>query len=73
MEYFFSFYYIKIFVQQIIFSMIYIQTFTNIKEKPVHHKSLSDCFMVTSDFSILIQKSSGFSLFVNQIYFIVKN
>ena len=49
--------------------MIHIQTFTNIEEKPVDHKSPSDCYVVTSGFSILIRKNSDFSLFLNQIYF----
>ena len=34
--------------------MIYIQTSTNSEEKLVDHKPLSDCYTVTSDFSILI-------------------
>ena len=72
MEHFFSFYYIKTFVLQIIFSIIRIQAFTNIEVKLIDHKSLSDCYMVTSGFSILMRKNSGFSLFLNQMYFSYK-
>ena len=49
--------------------MIQIQNFTIIEEKLVNYKSLSDCYMVTPGFSLLIRKNSNFSLFLTQIYF----
>ena len=52
--------------------MIYIQIFTNNVEKPVDHKPLSDCYTVTSGFSILIRKNSGFNLFLNRFSLIIQ-